>query len=60
MPFDCIPKLSLPKTPINCHCCEREVKSEEIVTGDLGHYCSDGCLEEYEADSFFDNCLDDY
>ena len=43
-----------------CHCCEREVKSEEIVTGDLGHYCSYGCLEEYEADSFFDNCLDDY
>jgi len=43
-----------------CHCCDREVKSEDIVIGDIGQYCSDGCLEEYEADSFFDNYLNDY
>ncbi len=41
-----------------CHCCEREIK--DITVGDLGVYCSDGCLEEYEFDSFFDGCDSDY
>lgn len=35
-----------------CDYCDGEI--EEVVVGDLGEYCSDGCLEEMETDSYLD------
>jgi len=40
-----------------CDCCDGEI--EEVVVGDIGEYCSDGCLEEMEADSILDKYWDD-
>ncbi len=37
-----------------CEYCDKVLTKENLVEGDLGFYCSDGCLEESESDSFFD------
>lgn len=38
-----------------CECCDEVLTKDNVIEGDLGFYCSDGCLEESECDSFFDN-----
>lgn len=32
-----------------CEECSRPLTKENVVEGDFGFYCSDGCLEEFES-----------
>lgn len=35
-----------------CECCDTQLTDDNLTEGDLGFYCSDGCLEEAEADDW--------
>lgn len=37
-----------------CEECSRPLTKENVVEGDLGFYCSDGCLEQFESEPFLD------
>ncbi len=35
-----------------CEWCDEKLTKDNLIEGDLGFYCSEGCMEEVEADSY--------